>query len=102
MNKLHTLTILAYAFTIGILTGLAISLYIQKEKKVYQLHNVTNQQKWQNCIDISNGSNAECEECDYLYNYGLGLDLPEEIMQANEKDTLIAIKKDSTIFVTFR
>lgn len=53
---------------------------------------------WQECIDSSNGSDAECYECDMKY---ITLDLPEEYPLATENDTLIAIKKGNTLFVQF-
>lgn len=56
------------------------------------------QEKWQDCIDNSNGSDIECYECDMKY---IELDLPEEYSQATPNDTLIAIKKGSTLFVQF-
>ena len=56
------------------------------------------QEKWQNCINKSNGSDIECYECDMKY---VTLDLPEEYPLATENDTLIAIKKGNTLFVQF-
>lgn len=56
------------------------------------------QEKWQECIDNSNGSDAECYECDMKY---VTLDLPEEYPLATESDTLIAIKRADTLFIQF-
>lgn len=61
----------------------------------------TNFEKWQNCLEKSNYSDSECRECDRLYNYGLDIDLPEEINQASQNDTLKAVKKGNTIYITF-
>lgn len=58
-------------------------------------------ENWKKCIEASDGSDAECYECDEKYNYGINVDLPEEISQATESDTLIATKRGHTLYVEF-
>ena len=97
IKKLTLITVAITSLGIGLIAGMEISRSIIN-KYPYEL---TNAQKWKNCIEKSQGSDAECQECDYLYNFGLSFDLPEEIMQATEKDTLKAVLKGETIYLTF-
>lgn len=39
----------------------------------------SNFEKWESCLEKSNLTDTECQECDELYNYGLDFDLYEEI-----------------------